>query len=506
MAVPLPPKSVFSELATRRELSAPRVRFAPSPTGYLHVGGLRTALYNFLFARRNGGTFVLRIEDTDRARLVEGAVESLIETLRWAGLDFDEGPGIGGPHGPYVQSERLEIYRRHAMDLLAAGKAYYAFDTPEELDEMRRQQEKLRIPPKYDRRALRLTPDEIAGKLANGEPSVVRMRVPESVTVRFEDRIRGTVEFSSDRLDDQVILKSDGYPTYHLANVVDDHLMEITHVIRGEEWVSSTPKHVLLYEFFGWKVPEVAHLPLLLNPDNSKLSKRQGDVAVEDYRAKGILKEALVNFVALLGWNPGDERELFTLEELVREFSLERVGKSGAVFNVEKLAWMNTQHTRRKSDGEILGLALPSLVAAGFQPDQVYLSKVIALVKERMSRPSDLADAFGYFFADPVTYSEESRQKNWKPETPEMIRAVAGRMRTLERFDEKAIEQAIRVSAEELGIGAGKLIHPLRLCLTGQSVGPGLFELMAVLGKEMCLRRIERGIAVLSPEKAGINE
>ena len=470
------------------------------------MGGLRTALYNFLFARKYGGVFVLRIEDTDRPRLVEGAVENLIETLRWAGLDFDEGPGTGGPFGPYVQSERLDIYKEHAAALLSAGKAYYAFDTTEELDEMRRQQEKLRIPPKYDRRALKLTPEEVANKLANGEPAVVRMKVPESVTVRFEDRIRGTVEFSSDRLDDQVILKSDGYPTYHLANVVDDHLMQITHVIRGEEWVSSTPKHVLLYEFFGWKLPEFAHLPLLLNADKSKLSKRQGDVAVEDYRAKGFLKEALVNFVALLGWNPGDERELFTLQELINEFSLERVGKSGAVFNVEKLTWMNTQHTRRKTDEEILAAALPLLASAGFQPDRNYLASVIALVKERMTQPSDLAEAFVYFFAEPSTFSEESKQKNWKSETPGMLRIVAERLRGGEVFDESSIEKAIRVSAEECGVGAGKLIHPLRLCLTGQSVGPGLFELMAVLGKETCIRRIEKGIAILSPEKQDVHE
>jgi glutamyl-tRNA synthetase len=484
----------------------PRVRFAPSPTGYLHVGGLRTALYNFLFARRNGGAFVLRIEDTDRARMVEGAVENLIETLRWAGLDFDEGPVIGGPYGPYVQSERLDIYRKHAADLLAAGKAYYAFDTPEELEEMRRTQENLRIPPKYDRRALKLSPSEIEEKLARGAPAVIRMRVPESTTVRFEDKIRGVVEFSSDRLDDQVILKSDGYPTYHLANVVDDHLMEITHVIRGEEWVSSTPKHVLLYEFFGWKAPEFAHLPLLLNPDKSKLSKRQGDVAVEEYRAKGILKEALVNFVALLGWNPGDEREIFRLDELIKEFSLDRVGKSGAVFNVEKLAWMNAQHTRGKTDGELLSMALPLLAESGFDPDRAYLAKVIALVKERMARPSDIADAFAYFFADPSTYSEESRRKNWKPETPEMLKVLALRLREAGVFDESSVEKAIRASAEELGVGAGKLIHPLRLCLTGQSVGPGLFELMVVLGKETCLRRIEKGIEVLSAETEGVNE
>jgi glutamyl-tRNA synthetase len=397
-----------------------------------------------------------------------------------------------------VQSERLDIYRTHADLLLKARKAYYAFDTPEELDEMRKQQEKMRIPPKYDRRALKLRPEEVEARLARGEPAVIRMKVPESVTVKFEDRIRGTVEFSSDRLDDQVIMKSDGYPTYHLANVVDDHLMQITHVIRGEEWVSSTPKHVLLYEFFGWNIPEFAHLPLLLNPDKSKLSKRQGDVAVEDYRAKGILKESLVNFVALLGWNPGDEREIFSLEELVKEFSLERVGKSGAVFNVDKLDWMNTQHTRRQSGDTLIDMAMPQMEEAGLgRPDREYVERVIALVKERLSQPGDLAHTFAYFFRDPVSYSEESRRKNWKPETPAMMEKLARRLEGLDTFTESSVEEAIRATAQELSASAGKLIHPARLCLTGESVGPGLFELMAVLGKETCIRRIEKGIAAM---------
>ena len=290
----------------RDALSTVRVRFAPSPTGYLHVGGLRTALYNFLYARKMGGSFLLRIEDTDRARYVEGAVENLVQSLAWAGLRYDEGPGKEGNVGPYVQSERLALYRTHVDRLLKSGNAYYAFDTPEELDAMRKEQEQRRLSPKYDRRALKLTPEEIERKLGEGCPYVVRLKVPEAETIAFDDCVRGRVEFSGVQIDDQVLLKSDGYPTYHLANVVDDHLMGITHVIRGEEWLSSTPKHVLLYHFFGWDLPVFAHLPLLLNADKSKLSKRQGDVSVEDYRLKGYLPEALVNFVALLGWNPGD--------------------------------------------------------------------------------------------------------------------------------------------------------------------------------------------------------
>ncbi len=364
-----------------------RVRFAPSPTGYLHVGGLRTALYNYLFARKQNGTFILRIEDTDRSRYVEGAVDNLIETLRWAGLDYDEGPAKRGVAGPYVQSERIAIYREHVEKLVAGGHAYYAFDTPEELEEMRKAQEGQRLTPKYDRRALKLSPDDVHRKLESGVPAVVRMKVPDSTVIAFHDLVRGPVEFSSEQMDDQVLLKSDGYPTYHLANVVDDHLMGISHVIRGEEWLSSTPKHVLLYRYFGWDMPQFAHLPLLLNPDKSKLSKRQGDVAVEDYRKKGYLPEALVNFVAFLGWNPGDERELFSKEELVQEFSLERVGKSGAVFNIEKLNWLNAQHLRQKTGDEILAMLRPLLKngteAGNAYPDE-YLLRVVEAMRERV--------------------------------------------------------------------------------------------------------------------------
>ncbi len=475
-----------------------RVRFAPSPTGYLHVGGLRTALYNYLFARRNGGKFVLRIEDTDRTRLVDGAVENLVATLQWAGLEYDEGPGVGGDRGPYVQSERLPLYKEHVDLLLKAGKAYYAFDTPEKLEQMRAMQEKTHLPPKYDRRALKLTPDEVRGKLDAGVPAVVRMKVPEAATIAFDDIVRGRVEFVSDRLDDQVLLKSDGYPTYHLANVVDDHLMGISHVIRGEEWLSSTPKHVLLYEYFGWERPVFAHLPLLLNPDKSKLSKRQGDVAVEDYRTKGFFPEALVNFVALLGWNPGDEREIFTLAELVKEFTLERVGKAGAVFNTEKLRWMNTQHLRRKPEEELLRLVRPFLEKAGLLSfDDQYVLKVIRLMKDRVDAVEEFVTFSGYFFRDPESFDEASRSKNWKAGTHEQVSEVCGKLLGLPVFTPSNIEGVIRAVAESAGVSAGKLIHPLRLAVTGVSLGPGLFELMSVIGRDACIRRIGHALTVL---------
>jgi len=477
-----------------------RVRFAPSPTGYLHVGGLRTALYNFLFARRHKGVFVLRIEDTDRARYVAGAVENLIQTLHWAGLDYDEGPGRGGAAGPYIQSERLSLYREHVERLLKAGKAYYAFDTPEELEAMRKAQDKSGAPQKLFRRWLSLTSTEVQEKLQSGAPAVVRMKVPDGETVAFDDVVRGQVQFSSDLLDDQVLLKSDGYPTYHLANVVDDHTMEISHVIRGEEWLPSTPKHVLLYRYFGWELPVFAHLPLLLNPDKSKLSKRQGDVAVEEYRAKGYLPEALVNFVALLGWNPGTDQEIFSLQELIQEFSLERVGKAGAVFTIEKLNSMNSIHLRARSDGEVLKLTMvkAALEQKGWRGfSDSYLLSVIGLMKERVERVEDFATTAGYFFADPESYDEQSRAQTWKSGTAAHLRQVRARLSHLETFDHAAIEGAIRATAGELSVGASHLIHPLRLALTGVSKGPGLFELMAVLGKETSLRRIDRACTAL---------
>jgi glutamyl-tRNA synthetase len=311
-------------------------------------------LYNFLFARNKGGKFILRIEDTDRNRYVEGAVDNLIDTLRWSGLDYDEGPGKEGSYGPYIQSERLDIYKQHVDELIKKHKAYNCFCSSERLLELKKEQEKNKQQSMYDKRCLFLPPDEVKKNLDSGSPYVVRMNVEKDNIVTVNDLIRGTVEFNSNTIDDQILLKSDGYPTYHLANVVDDHLMAISHVIRGEEWLPSTPKHVLLYESFGWEKPAFAHLPLLLNPDKSKLSKRQGDVAVEDYRSKGYLKDALVNFVLLLGWNPGDEKEFFDLNEMIELFSLERVNKSGAVFNIEKLNWLNAEHLRHKTNQELL--------------------------------------------------------------------------------------------------------------------------------------------------------
>lgn len=463
----------------------------------MHVGGLRTALYNYLFARRNNGTFVLRIEDTDRARYVEGAVENLIETLAWAGLDYDEGPVKGGPFGPYVQSERIAIYQQYAKVLVDSGKAYYAFDTPEELEEMRKQNDKMGAFQKYDRRALSLSPAEVQSKLASGLPHVVRMKVPDNTTVAFDDIVRGCVEFSSDQIDDQVLIKSDGYPTYHLANVVDDHLMGISHVIRGEEWLSSTPKHVLLYQYFEWELPQFAHLPLLLNPDKSKLSKRQGDVAVEDYRQKGYLREALINFVAFLGWNPGDERELFTLEELVKEFTLERVGKSGAVFNLDKLQWLNFQHLRRKPDTEVLALVRQQLNESKFAAIHVsdeHLRLVIEAMRERATFIKDFIEQCPYFFEEPSHYDPAVVAKRWKQETPVHLQVLLKELSGLTSPRKEDFESALHRAAASLNIKNSELIHPVRLAVSGVGGGPGLYDILYIIGKDETIRRINNAI------------
>jgi glutamyl-tRNA synthetase len=476
-----------------------RVRFAPSPTGYLHVGGLRTALYNYLFAKHHNGKFILRIEDTDQSRKVEGAVENLIQTLKWAGVEYDEGPDKDGGCGPYIQSQRLPIYLTHAKELIQKGHAYYCFCSAERLAEVKNRNKELKLPFSYDRHCRNIAPDEAQRRVNAGEPHVIRMKMPLEGELSFEDVIRGKVTIGFNVLDDQVLIKSDGFPTYHLAVVVDDHLMGITHVIRGEEWLSSVPKHILLYQFFGWEVPVMAHLPLLLNPDKSKLSKRQGDVAVEDYRNKGYLKEALVNFVSFLGWNPGDDREIFSLEQLVQEFSLERVGKSGAVFNVEKLNWLNQQHLRLKSNEELATVMKPLLAAKGITvSDGAYLETVIALLKDRLTFPQDFVDISEYFFVEPTSYDEAAIKKNWETETPARVRQLADTFNALTEFTHDSIETALRAMAELLQVKTSKLIHPTRLALSGKSAGPGLFEMMVVLGKETVVRRLRTAAEKIS--------
>jgi len=468
-----------------------RVRFAPSPTGYLHVGGLRTALYNYLFARHHGGSFVLRIEDTDQSRKVEGAVENLIETLAWVGIEYDEGPVKEGKYGPYFQSERLPIYHTHARELIQKGHAYRCFCTPQRLEEARKKQLAMKESGAYDQHCRSVLPEEADRRAEAGEPHVVRMKIPLEGELDFDDLIRGSITISYSVLDDQVLVKSDGFPTYHLAVVVDDYLMGITHVIRGEEWLPSTPKHILLFRYFGWNLPAFAHLPLLLNPDKSKLSKRQGDVAVEDYRRKGYLKEAMVNFGAFLGWNPGDEREIFSMEQLIREFSLDRVGKSGAVFNIDKLNWFNQQHLKEKSIAEVVELVKPLFEDAGIRnPDGEFLYKIVALLRERVTTLPEFVTSSSYFFHDPVSFDEKGKQKYLTEEALNYLSTLADRFESDVSFNPGSIEQTLRSLSEELQISAGKLIHPTRLAMTGMTAGPGLFELMEVLGKNTVVRRM----------------
>lgn len=480
----------------------PRVRFAPSPTGYLHIGGLRTALYNYLFAKHLNGKLILRIEDTDRKRFVEGAIENLIDTLNWAEIKFDEGPGIDGNFGPYLQSERLKIYKELVEKLVAEEKAYYCFCTPERLEKLKEEQQKQKLPQaKYDKHCLNLNKSEVEEKLKSQIPFVIRLNVKPNQKIIFTDVIRESVQFDTENIDDQVLLKSDGYPTYHLANVVDDHLMGITHVIRGEEWLSSTPKHIILYDYFGWEKPVFAHLPLLLNPDKSKLSKRQGDVAVEDYRDKGYLKEALINFVALLGWNYGDDKEYYEMDELIEKFSLERVHKAGAVFNLEKLNWLNFEHLRRKPDDVVLQMLKAEIQKSElsfklFSDD--YLIKVISAMKERVSFVKEYLTKSLYFFEAPNQYEEQNLKKRWKEDSAELLGKLSQKFEQINNPSKEDYEKALDELSVQLNINKGKLVHPLRIAVSGIGEGPGVFDIITILGKEETLRRINTALQKLS--------
>ena len=487
-----------------------RVRFAPSPTGLLHIGGLRTALYNYLFARQHGGTVILRIEDTDRSRYVEEAEADILDALDWAGLDYEEGPNKGGPHAPYYQSQRGDLYEQRVDELLASGHAYYAFDTPEELDAMR---ERLQTPenpsPRYDAatrtqmsNSLTLSDDEVQRRLEEGDDYVIRLKVDPGHTVRFEDVIRGWVSFETSEIDDQVLLKSDGMPTYHLANVVDDHAMEITHVIRGEEWLPSVPKHLLLYQAFGWTPPAMAHLPLILSPTGGKLSKRNADkmgipVSVKDYRAAGYEPEALVNFLAFLGWNPGDERELFSLAELVEAYSLARTSHSGAQFNLDKLQWYNGQYLRSTPVDALVDEVRASLDERGIDYDEETVRGATALMQERITFAHEIATDATYFFEDPNDYDEGGVKKRWKDDSAHLVRAYADRLEADDMFTVESTEAVMRQLAEDEGAGFGRIIHPVRLAATGVTAGAGMFETLVVIGREATIRRLRRAADVL---------
>ncbi|MAT38492.1 MAG: glutamate--tRNA ligase [Ectothiorhodospiraceae bacterium] len=470
-----------------------RVRFAPSPTGYLHVGGLRTALYNYLFARKNGGVFVLRIEDTDRTRYVEGAVENLVGSLQWAGLEFDEGPGAPGDFGPYTQSERTELYREYANQLIEEGHAYRSFITPEQLDEMRKENLAEEAITERIRKDRNLSADLVQKLLSENRPHTIRLKAPLTGEIAFKDIVRGDIRVPAEAIDDQVLLKSDGYPTYHLANVVDDHHMQISHVIRGEEWLPSTGKHVLLYQALGWNIPEFAHLPLLLNPDKTKLSKRQGDVSVEDYRSKGYLPEALVNFVALLGWSPADDNERLSMDELIDAFSLERVGKAGAVFDQQKLEWFNGQYVREAPIEQRIAMCSPHLEAAGYTlPEPETLATIVEASTKYLTFPADITEHAAVFFtADATPESEEAKQVL---ETEDAITVVSALRRNLEGLEDWTADNfkaEVKSVQKETGIKGKNLFMPIRVALTGSMHGPDIPLIAEVFGKEKTLARLQ---------------
>ncbi|MFA6032588.1 MAG: glutamate--tRNA ligase [Myxococcota bacterium] len=485
-----------------------RVRFAPSPTGYLHVGGARTALFNYLFARHTGGVFILRIEDTDRTRYQEGALKEIFDSLRWLGLSWDEGPECGGAHGPYFQSERLEVYRKHAHELIEKGSAYRCFCTSERLDQVRAVQEKAKQTTKYDRHCRQMSASEAERLAEAGTPHVIRLKVPDGREVRFNDLIRGEIVYQSDVLDDLVLFKTDGFPTYHLANVVDDHLMEISHVLRGDEWITSTPRHILLYEAFGWTPPVFAHMPVILSPEGGKLSKRKGAASVMDYKKAGYLPQALFNFLALLGWAPGDDREVMSLQEMIDAFGLEKVNPKPAVFDEVKLEWMNHEYMRKLTVDEALDLVLPLWKELGFAGQDApvndpYLRAVVTQLKDRSKRITELAGNAAYFFRDPEDYEEAAVKKHFKGDAPAVLAGIIEELEKDGEFTHVALEEKFRAMAEARGLGVGKIIHPTRLSISGVSFGPGLFELMELLGKDKVLKRMKRAVEWLSTRQQG---
>ena len=496
-----------------------RVRFAPSPTGPLHIGGVRTALYNYLFAKKNKGAFILRIEDTDQVRFVEGAEEYIMESLQWSGIQVDEGIREGGNYGPYRQSDRKAIYRQYADLLVEKGHAYYAFDTPEQLEIMRSESEKQANTFIYNasvrdklNNSISLGEPDWKNRLRRGDPYVIRYRMHENEDIHFDDMIRGHIVVNSGTLDDKVLFKSDGMPTYHLAHLVDDHLMEISHVIRGEEWLPSLPLHVMLYRSFGWDPPLFAHLPLLLKPDGKgKLSKRDGDKmgfpvfplywpygeTAKGYREGGYYHEAFVNMLALLGWNPGTEQELFSMEELIEAFSVDRVGKSGSRFDPEKAKWFNHQYLQKRSNKQLAIEFREVLRAKGFFIDIVELETLVGLVKERVSFVSDIWDQTDFFFKAPETYDPEVIKKRWKDDTSGSLTELSAVLGNIVDFSSASTELIVKDWIEKKGYNTGAVMNALRLVIVGASRGPHIFDIIEWIGKEETLRRIGKGLSVI---------
>jgi glutamyl-tRNA synthetase len=477
-------------------MSSPRVRFAPSPTGFLHVGGARTALFNWLFARRHGGVFVLRIEDTDEERSSADMVEGILDGLRWLGLDWDEGPKIGGPYGPYFQSERLDRYRAMASRLVGDGRAYYCYCAPEELSARREAAEKVTGGWKYDRTCCRLTKEDIAARERSHAPRAVRFRVPDG-TMRFDDLVHGPIEFDCANLEDFVILRSDGHPTYQLSVVSDDVEMAITHVVRGDDHISNTPKQILLYEAVGAPLPQFAHVPLILGPDRKRLSKRHGATSVTEYARQGYLPEAMLNFLALLGWSPGSDQELFSRDELVAAFGLDGISGGGAVFNSEKLDWFNQQHIARLAPDELARRLVPVLEAAQLWQDSyvadrhAWFFSVLELLKPRVTKLEDFLTQGRYFFGDVIDYDPAAARKHLLAEgMSDHLKAIDAALAELPSFDALSTEVAVRTVADARGVKAGTLIHAIRVAVTGKAASPGLFEVLQLVGRERTRARL----------------
>ena len=498
-----------------------RVRFAPSPTGALHIGGVRTALFNYLFAKKHGGDFLLRIEDTDQNRYVPGAEQYIINSLNWLGLTYNEGVGKEGKHAPYRQSERKPLYKQYADALIENGWAYYAFDTAEALDNARKEAEAKGETFIYNwatrdtlQNSLSLSAEEVQQRLQRGDEYVIRFKMPHNEQLKMNDMIRGEVTIDTSTLDDKVLFKSDGMPTYHLANIVDDHLMEITHVIRGEEWLPSMALHLMLYRAFGWQAPAFAHLPLILKPvGNGKLSKRDGiklgfpvfpmdwtenGETLKGFSGEGYFPEALINFLALLGWNPGNDEEIFSMEQLIQLFDLEKVHKAGARFDPEKIKWFNHQYLQMKPNGELAILFQKDLTKRGVTAPIATVEKVVGLIKERASFVSDFWELCKFFFEAPTQYDEKAIKKQWKEQTPTIVKEVAEVIQNTVNFTSIALEEAVKQYMETKGLGFGQVMPPLRLALVGELKGPHVFDIIEVIGKEETLRRLD---SILSAEK-----
>ncbi|HEX2968888.1 MAG TPA: glutamate--tRNA ligase [Bacteroidales bacterium] len=500
-----------------------RVRFAPSPTGPLHIGGVRTALYNYLFAKKNGGTFILRIEDTDQARFVEGAEEYIMESLAWCGIKIDEGIKEGGKYGPYRQSDRKDIYRQYADLLIDRGDAYYAFDTPQELEQLRIEAEKAGSTFIYNaavrgmlKNSESLPKNVSDEKLNSGEPYVIRYKMPRGEEFHFDDIIRGSIVVNTDTLDDKVLFKSDGMPTYHLANIVDDHLMEISHVIRGEEWLPSLPLHYMLYRSFGWQPPLFAHLPLLLKPDGKgKLSKRDGDKmgfpvfplywpygeTAKGYREEGYYPEAFINMLALLGWNPGTEQEIFSMQELIDAFSIDRVGKSGSRFDPEKAKWFNHMYLQKRTNTELAMEFREILRTKGLHLDMGELGDLVGMVKERVTFVKEIWDQTDFFFKAPESYDPDAVKKRWKGDSPDMLKELKAVLEKISDFTPASTERSVKSWIESKGYNTGAVMNAFRLVIVGSLRGPHMYDIIGWIGKEETLKRIDKGISSLGKKQ-----